>query len=107
MDAIFASSDAMAVGAMRALKQRGWRIPEDISVVGFDDFASAEFTDPRLTTVHNPLYEMSSRAVTLLLDAIREGGSLDTSEEIVRTHLIVRDSSTSLPLSKSKEETNP
>jgi len=47
----------MAVGAMRALKQRGLTVPGDVSVVGFDDFSSAEFTEPRLTTVHNPLYE--------------------------------------------------
>jgi LacI family transcriptional regulator len=92
-DALFASSDAMAVGAMRSLKRAGRHIPRDISVIGFDDFEPAEFTEPRLTTVHNPLYEMSVRAVTRLLAAITEGLPLAAGEEVVRTHLTIRDSS--------------
>ncbi|MDW6025424.1 LacI family DNA-binding transcriptional regulator [Mesorhizobium sp. BAC0120] len=92
-DALFASSDAMAVGAMRALKQRGLAIPDDVSVVGFDDFASAEFTEPRLTTVHNPLYEMSARAMAQLLDGVKANKPIEKSEEVIGTHLIVRDSS--------------
>ena len=92
-DALFASSDAMAVGAMRALKQRGLGVPGDVSVVGFDDFSSAEFTEPRLTTVHNPLYEMSATAMTRLLDAVIASKPIGRSEEVLRTHLIVRDSS--------------
>lgn len=92
-DALFASSDAMAVGAMRALKRNGLSIPNDISVVGFDDFAAAEFTEPRLTTVHNPLYEMSARAVARLLSAVKLNKPMVKSQEIIRTHLIVRESS--------------
>lgn len=92
-DALFASSDAMAVGGMRALKQAGKRIPQDVSVVGFDDFEPAEFTEPRLTTVHNPLYEMSALAAERLLDAITEGRPLVAGAEIVRTRLVVRSSS--------------
>lgn len=92
-DALFASSDAMAVGAMRALKQSGRSIPGDVSVVGFDDFASAEFTEPRLTTVHNPLYEMSMRAVVRALDAVSARKPVVPGQEVVKTHLIIRDSS--------------
>jgi LacI family transcriptional regulator len=92
-DALFASSDAMAVGAMRALKQRGLAIPRDVSIVGFDDFSSADYTEPRLTTVHNPLFEMSARATSRLLDAVNGRVPLTTGEEVVRTHLVVRDSS--------------
>jgi LacI family transcriptional regulator len=92
-DALFASSDAMAVGAMRALKRAGRAIPGDISVVGFDDFSSAEFTEPRLTTVHNPLYEMSVRATTRLLETVRGHRPAAQGEEVVTTHLIIRDSS--------------
>jgi LacI family transcriptional regulator len=92
-DALFALSDAMAVGAMRALKRRGIAIPRDLSVIGFDDFSFAEFSEPRLTTVHNPLYEMSARAVTRLLEAVRAKAPVAPGREVVRTHLIVRESS--------------
>lgn len=92
-DALFASSDAMAIGAMRALKQRGFVIPRDVSVVGFDDFASAEYAEPRLTTVHNPLYEMSARAADIVLDAVRENHRLAPARERLQTFLRIRDSS--------------
>lgn len=96
-DALFASSDAMAVGAMRALKRRGRQVPRDVSVVGFDDFSSAEYTEPRLTTVHNPLFEMSRRAVARLLKSVTAGLPLEAGDEVVRTHLIIRDSSDPSP----------
>jgi LacI family transcriptional regulator len=92
-DALFASSDAMAIGAMRALKHHGLSIPRDVSVVGFDDFSSAEYAEPRLTTVHNPLYEMSARAATFVLDAVRENRQIAPVRERVQTFLTVRDSS--------------
>ncbi len=92
-DALFASSDAMAVGAFRALKEKGYRIPADVSVVGFDDFPAAELTEPRLTTVRYPLHEMSTRAVRRLIEAARTGAPLDGGKEIISTHLIKRDSS--------------
>lgn len=92
-DALFASSDAMAVGAMRALKQLGRQVPRDVSVVGFDDFSAAEFTEPRLTTVHNPLFEMSRRAVARLLKSVTDSAPLTAGDEVVRTYLIIRDSS--------------
>lgn len=92
-DALFASSDTMAVGAMRALKQRGRQVPRDVSVVGFDDFSAAEFTEPRLTTVHNPLFEMSRRAVARLLKSVTDSAPLTAGDDVMRTHLIIRDSS--------------
>ena len=52
--AVFAASDPIAIGAMRALYQKGYRIPEDISVMGFDDINVAKFSNPPLTTVHAP-----------------------------------------------------
>jgi LacI family transcriptional regulator len=92
-DALFASSDAMAVGAMRALKRRGLQTPRDVSVVGFDDFSSAEYAEPRLTTVHNPLHEMSMRAAGRLLEAVRRNEPLPRTEEWVHAYLAIRDSS--------------
>mgnify|MGYP002964912358 CR=1 FL=1 len=52
--AIFAASDHIAIGAMRALQENGYKIPEDISVMGFDDINVAKFSNPPLTTVHAP-----------------------------------------------------
>ncbi|MBZ9936766.1 LacI family transcriptional regulator [Mesorhizobium sp. BR1-1-16] len=91
-DALIASSDAMAVGAMRALKAAGLVVPRAVSVVGFDDFPAANYTDPRLTTVHNPLFDMSARAVRGLIASITGKVRQEAAREIVRTHLIVRDS---------------
>ena len=91
-DALVASSDAMAVGAMSALKQAGLVVPRAVSVVGFDDFPSAIYTDPRLTTVHNPLFEMSARAIERLIGFGGSRSDPATVREVVPTHLIIRDS---------------
>jgi LacI family transcriptional regulator len=64
--AIFAFNDQLAIGAMRAADERGVRVPEDLSVVGFDDTAEAEIVTPGLTTVRQPLAEMGRMAVSLL-----------------------------------------
>jgi DNA-binding LacI/PurR family transcriptional regulator len=69
LDAVFAASDLMAVGALRALRGRGLRVPEDIAVVGFDDATLARYTTPRLSTVRQPVEEMGARAAAGLLDA--------------------------------------
>jgi len=66
--AIFAASDNIAIGAMRALTENHYRIPEDISIVGFDDINSAAYTSPPLTTVHAPAYEMGAYAAAFLLN---------------------------------------
>jgi LacI family transcriptional regulator len=92
-DALFASSDAIAVGAIRALKERGYSVPRDVSVVGFDDFEAAALCEPSLTTVRYPLREMSALAVRRLIEAGRGSGRLSSGSEIVKTHLVVRDSS--------------
>lgn len=70
--AIFAVSDEMAIGAMRYLKDMGKRIPEDISVIGFDDIDMAAFSDPPLSTVRQPIQEIGKQAAALLL-SILEG----------------------------------
>ena len=64
--AIFAASDSIAIGAMRALAENGYRIPKDVSIVGFDDISSASYTTPPLTTVHAPSYEMGAYAAAFL-----------------------------------------
>jgi LacI family transcriptional regulator, galactose operon repressor len=75
--AIFAFSDMIAVGAMRAARARGIRIPDELSIVGFDDSAYATVVDPALTTVRQPLAEMGVTAVDLLVRLMRKE-SVDT-----------------------------
>ncbi len=68
--AIFASNDLMALGAMQAIREHGLRIPEDVSLVGFDDIPQASLAHPRLTTVRQPLEQMGRIAVNLLVEQI-------------------------------------
>lgn len=87
LDAVFAASDPMALGALRCLKGRGVRVPEDVSVVGFDDSETGRHTDPPLTSVHQPVGEMGGKMVELLLSRI-SGASPDPV--ILPTRLVVR-----------------
>ncbi len=73
IDAVFAASDAMAAGAIAALRRAGRRIPEDVAVGGFDDSALATSLDPTLTTMHQPFDQISAQMVALLLDIIAGG----------------------------------
>jgi len=68
--AIFAGSDYMAYGAISASEQRGFRVPEDIAVVGFDDNPNSAHMEPALTTVRQPFYEMGRRAIEMLLSLV-------------------------------------
>jgi LacI family transcriptional regulator len=69
-DALFAANDRMAIGALRALKRRGVRVPEDVELVGFDDIELATLVEPPLTTVAQPAFEMGQRSAELLLQLI-------------------------------------
>jgi LacI family transcriptional regulator len=72
--AIYLSNDMMALGAYDALKERGLRIPQDVSVVGYDDREIAQFMRPPLTTVVLPHHEMGLQATETLIDGLRPGG---------------------------------
>jgi LacI family transcriptional regulator len=89
--AIFAFNDDMTVGAMRAARERGLRVPDDLSVVGFDDSEQARIVTPALTTVYQPLAEMGRMAVSLLTRLL-EGQRLEAVRVELGTRLIVRDS---------------
>jgi DNA-binding LacI/PurR family transcriptional regulator len=67
LDAIFGASDLMARGALRALRQAGRRVPEDVAVVGFDDLGVAQATDPPLSSVRQPIEQVARDLVRLLL----------------------------------------
>ena len=88
--AIVGISDEMAVGAMRWLRRNGRRVPQDVSVLGFDDLPYASFVEPALTTVHLPLYDVGRRAVIRLIERIE--GKRDSVREPIDTHLVIRDS---------------
>ena len=68
--ALFAFNDISALGAIRAIREAGLRVPEDVSVLGFDDIPSAAYQHPGLTTIRQPLYEMGQRAADTLVARI-------------------------------------
>jgi LacI family transcriptional regulator len=73
--AIFAFNDLMAMGVMRAVQERGLRVPADVAVIGFDGLAITEHCYPPLSTVEQPVAEMSVAAIAMLLDRIKGGAS--------------------------------
>ena len=73
--ALFAAADVMAIGAIRALQDSGLRVPEDVSVMGFDGLPIGFYTVPRLTTVRQSVKEMAERSVELLIERIKSGGT--------------------------------
>jgi DNA-binding LacI/PurR family transcriptional regulator len=94
LTAVFAANDHMALGALRALDEAGRRVPEDVSLVGFDDVPEAEFFRPPLTTVRQHFPEAGRRAVRLLLDIIRPdeavGFGPEAGSDLVPTDLVLR-----------------
>ncbi|GAA1919278.1 LacI family DNA-binding transcriptional regulator [Microbacterium aoyamense] len=90
--AVFATNDLQAIGVYQAARALNLRVPEDVSIVGFDDLQFSNFSSPPLTTVHNPLYEMAREAARILLD-IRAGSPVGTGRRELGTSLVVRESS--------------
>jgi DNA-binding LacI/PurR family transcriptional regulator len=95
---LFAFNDISAIGAVQALREAGRRVPEDVSVVGFDDIQSAAFQNPALTTVRQPLREMGVIAAEMLLQRITAPPNTPYPKEIVvEPSLVVRASTTTAP----------
>jgi DNA-binding LacI/PurR family transcriptional regulator len=94
--AIFAGSDMQAFGVYQEAGARGLRIPEDLSVVGFDDIALSGLMTPQLTTVRQPLARMAAEAVRLLL-AAGDGTPGPPPRLELATHLVVRGSTGPAP----------
>jgi DNA-binding LacI/PurR family transcriptional regulator len=94
--ALFAYNDLCAIGAIRALDEAGLRVPEDVSVVGFDDIPGASYSRPSLTTVRQPMQEMGQLAARTLLDQIEKRTSY-VPEIAVEPKLIVRQSTWKAP----------
>ena len=92
VDALFAASDQMALGALQVANRRGIRIPEDLAVVGFDGLPEAESFTPALTTVRQPLQEIGRLAVQELVASLRAESAPQARTIMVPTELLVRDS---------------
>ncbi len=88
--AVFASSDTMAIGALRAIQDARLSVPDDIALVGFDDLPIGEYANPPLTTVHQPISETAATAVKLLIDQIK--GQRAAASVRLPTHLVIRSS---------------
>lgn len=102
--AVFVASDTVALGALRLLRERGLRVPEDIALVGFDDIPLAAYVDPPLTTVRLPAYELGREAAQMLLTLV-EKRPLPRTRVLLDTSLVVRASCGALSAlgSKSRE----
>ena len=89
--AIFAISDMQAIGVVKALKSMGLSVPQDVSVVGFDNISFAEIYDPGITTVSQPTYKIGSKAMSILINQMK--GETSTPQQIIMKHrLVIRES---------------
>ena len=89
IDAIFYSNDMMALGGMKILFRNGYKIPRDISIIGFDNIHISEIIEPELTTIAQPIYIMGKKACSILIDVIN--GVLPTEKQVYfETELIIR-----------------
>ncbi|EPC3784239.1 DNA-binding transcriptional regulator CytR [Citrobacter farmeri] len=87
--AVFCHSDVMALGALSWAKRQGINVPDDLSIIGFDNIALAEFCDPPLTTVAQPRFEIGREAMLLLLDQIH-GQNVNSGSRLMDCELILR-----------------
>jgi LacI family transcriptional regulator len=90
-DAVFAASDTMASGALRAIREAGLRVPEDIAVVGYDDMPIAAQMVPPLTTIRQPIQRMGALAVETLIEIIHNPGG-EPRHIVLQPELIIRES---------------
>lgn len=89
--AIFATDDMKAVAAIKAIKELGLRVPEDIAVIGYNDFEVATVIEPNLTTVRVPIFELGKEAANMLIQLL-QGKEIKEKRKIIPTEFIIRDS---------------
>lgn len=89
--AVFCGNDDMAIGLLKGLRELDVRVPEDISVIGYDDISLDEYVYPRLTTVHQPIYDLGVGATEILLDRLNDK-DVDEKVEKFPVHLVERES---------------
>lgn len=95
--AVFAASDPIAIGAMRALQENGLRVPGDVSIIGFDDIETAKYTNPPLTTILAPTHDIGIFGTRLLYDAFRRNENLSIFRVQIPCYLVQRDSAGPAP----------
>lgn len=88
--AVFAANDEMAIGAIKAIKSKGLNVPDDISVVGFDDIKFASIYEPALTTISQPMFEIGKKAMELLIKLINKD-QLEKNQYILEDQLVIRE----------------
>lgn len=91
LDAVFAASDLMALGAIDGLRRLGRRVPDDVAVLGFDDLPQSQHARPRLSTVRQPVDDMAARMVGEMLGLVRDPAR-ESAQVVLDTELILRDS---------------
>ena len=89
LDAVVAANDNMAAGALRVLREAGRAVPGDVAVVGFDDLLVAVHTDPKLTTVHQPVQALGREAARMLIDLL---DGIQPESFVLSTTMVVRES---------------
>ncbi|WP_413285672.1 DNA-binding transcriptional regulator CytR [Vibrio sp. MA40-2] len=89
--AIFCHNDTMAIGAIQEAKKLGLRVPQDISLVGFDDIQFSQYCDPPLTTVSQPRYEIGRQAMLMMLELLK-GRDVRAGSRLLETQLVIRNS---------------
>ncbi|HAT2215400.1 TPA: substrate-binding domain-containing protein [Citrobacter freundii] len=87
--AVFCHSDVMALGALSYAKRQGLKVPDDLSIIGFDNISLAEFCDPPLTTVAQPRFDIGREAMLLLLDQL-QGQNVSSGSRLLDCELIIR-----------------
>jgi LacI family transcriptional regulator len=102
--AIFAYNDFMAIGALRAARDRQLQIPQDISIVGFDDIPQSSYTFPALTTVRQPKFEMGYHGAELLLSIINGNETPAEARQPLEVELIIRDSTGPVNVSQNDDK---
>jgi LacI family transcriptional regulator len=101
-DAVFATNDPMAAGALRAIRDAGLRVPDDVSVVGFDDLPVAVTTDPPLTTVRQDIARVGQSAVDTLVGLLEHGRDSSAGATVIAAPLVVRQSTRPAPATRDR-----
>ena len=94
--AFFCANDSLAFGVYAAVSDVGLRVPNDVSVMGYDDIKMASDLEPRLTTIHQPIYEMGRRSIQMMLRQVGEGDRILPESVVLSASLVERDSVRSL-----------
>lgn len=91
ISAMFAANDEMAFGAMALIEDKGMKVPQDISLIGFDDISYSSYIRPRLTTVHQPIYEIGELAAKMLIKYVNKE-KIEENDVVLKGGIVVRDS---------------